>query len=234
MASSSKTFLDLSFLPRLPRSLSGLETWGFGLSGLLLWLGTAPAMHVDLKNQAIWVWLPGAIVGILLNLQIRHLGTHWQDMAGGTPNYTTRLLKNQSSLARYVAIGYWLGWVSVPAVNAIILTDLIKANLEPLGVPCPELMFKVGFTALPFIAFPAPVRYKLKAQTLALYYSARTSSDRKPLYCCFQRHACTGNFASVFYYSCDRFIASVLFTRARLARAIFPKSRFFAATGCSI
>ncbi|MBM0740549.1 filamentous hemagglutinin N-terminal domain-containing protein [Phormidium sp. CLA17] len=32
------------------------------------------------------------------------------------------------------------------------------------------------------IAFPAPVRYKLKAQTLALYYSARTSSDRKPLY----------------------------------------------------
>jgi PAS domain S-box-containing protein len=150
MTNSSK-FLNLSSLPRLPRSLSALETWGFGLSGLLLWLGTAPAMHVDLKTQAIWVWLPGAIVGVLLNLQVRHLGTRWQDMSGGTPNYTTRLLKNQSSLATYVAIGYWLGWVSVPAINAIILSDLIKANLEPLGIAFPELLFKIGFTALPFI-----------------------------------------------------------------------------------
>jgi PAS domain S-box-containing protein len=148
---SRSTFLNVSSLPRLSRSLGALETWGFGLSGLLLWLGTAPALHIDLKTQAIWVWLPGAIVGILLNLQVKHLGTQWQDVSGGTPNYTTRLLKNQSSLAQYVAIGYWLGWVSVPSMNAIILADLIKANLEPLGIPCPELLFKIGFTSLPFI-----------------------------------------------------------------------------------
>ncbi|PZV14611.1 MAG: hypothetical protein DCF22_08640 [Leptolyngbya sp.] len=49
-------------------------------------------MHVDLKTQAIWVWVPGAIVGVLLNLQVRHLGTHWQDMSSGMPNYTPRLL----------------------------------------------------------------------------------------------------------------------------------------------
>jgi len=32
------------------------------------------------------------------------------------------------------------------------------------------------------IAFPAPMRYKLEAQTLALHYPIRTSSDRELLY----------------------------------------------------
>ena len=70
----------------LPRSLTSLETWGFGFSGLLLWLGTAPAMHAALEPQALWVWLPGTIVGMLLNLQVKRLGTHFPDVAGGTPN----------------------------------------------------------------------------------------------------------------------------------------------------
>ncbi|MBI4785280.1 MAG: amino acid permease [Oscillatoriophycideae cyanobacterium NC_groundwater_1537_Pr4_S-0.65um_50_18] len=135
----------------LPRSLTSLETWGFGFSGLLLWLGTAPAMHAALGAQAIWVWLPGTIVGILLNLQIKRLGAYFPDVAGGTPNYITRLLKRFPVIARYGAIGYLLGWVSVPPMNAIILTDLIKANLEPLGIACPSLLLRIGFTMLPFI-----------------------------------------------------------------------------------
>lgn len=35
-------------IPALPRSLSSPETWGFGFSGLLLWLGTAPGMNAAL------------------------------------------------------------------------------------------------------------------------------------------------------------------------------------------
>ena len=135
----------------LPRSLTSLETWGFGFSGLLLWLGTAPAMHAALGSQAIWVWLPGTIVGILLNLQVKRLGTQFPDVAGGTPNYTTRLLHRFPAIARYGAIGYLLGWVSVPPINAIILTDLINANLEPLGIACPIVLLRIGFTVLPFI-----------------------------------------------------------------------------------
>ena len=135
----------------LPRSLTSLETWGFGFSGLLLWLGTAPAMHAALGSQAIWVWLPGTIVGVLLNLQVKRLGTHFSDVAGGTPNYTTRLLHRFPAIARYGAIGYLLGWVSVPPMNAIILTDLIKANLEPLGIACPIVPLRIVFTVLPFI-----------------------------------------------------------------------------------
>jgi signal transduction histidine kinase len=135
----------------LPRSLPSLETWGFGFSGLLLWLGTAPAMHAALGPQALWVWLPGTIIGILLNFQVKQLGDAFPDIAGGTPNYATRLLQHFPRLARYGAIGYVLGWVSVPAIDAIILTDLIKANLTPLGVSCPELLMKIGFTVLPFL-----------------------------------------------------------------------------------
>ena len=135
----------------LSRSLTPLETWGFGFSGLLLWLGSAPAMHAALGPQAVWVWLPGTIVGILLNLQVKRLGTYFPDVAGGTPNYTTRLLHRFPGVARYGAIGYLLGWISVPPINAIILTDLIQANLEPLGIACPILPFRIGFTILPFI-----------------------------------------------------------------------------------
>jgi signal transduction histidine kinase len=147
---SKQLSFRISF-PSLARSLSALETWGFGLSGLLLWLGTAPGMHFELGERALWVWLPGTIVGILLSLQVKHLGSIWQDVSGGTPNYTTRLLEKQPGLARYVAIGYWLGWVSVPAMNAIILTDVIKENLVSFGIPCPEIGLKIGFTLIPFI-----------------------------------------------------------------------------------
>lgn len=139
------------FWPRLDPSLSAMETWGFGLSGLLLWLGTAPSMHAELGPNAIFVWLPGAIVGILLNLQVKRLGIKWIQMSGGTPNYTTKLLKRYPGLARYCAIGYFLGWVSVISMNAIILTDLIEATLGNLGISCPTILLKIGLTILPFI-----------------------------------------------------------------------------------
>ncbi|MBM0740725.1 hypothetical protein JOY44_03680 [Phormidium sp. CLA17] len=62
------------------------------------------------------------------------------------------------------------------------LADKIQraADYMPLA-PSDFLPMKSGTHQTRSIAFPAPVRYKLKAQTLALYYSARTSSDRKPL-----------------------------------------------------
>jgi hypothetical protein len=87
----------------------------------------------------------------LLNLQVKQLGKFFPDVAGGTPNYTTRLLQQFPALARYGAIGYLLGWVSVPPMNAIILTDLIKANLDPLGIACPVMLLRIGFAILPFI-----------------------------------------------------------------------------------
>lgn len=135
----------------LPRSLSVLETWGFGLTGHLSWIGTAPLMHAALGTKAILVWLPSVIVGMLLNLQVKRLGQQWPDMAGGTPNYTTRLLKDYPALGRYAAIAYYVGWVGYLPVNAIILTDLIKTNLTPFGIPCPDIALKIGFTVLAYV-----------------------------------------------------------------------------------
>ncbi|NJL86208.1 MAG: hypothetical protein HC886_09840 [Leptolyngbyaceae cyanobacterium SM1_1_3] len=140
-----------SFPSRLPRSLSSLETWGFGLTGLLLWLGVAPAMQLELGWQALWVWLPGAVVGILINLQVQRLGEVWSDLAGGTPSYIGRLLPDLPWLATYAAFGYYLSWVAVLPVNAIVLADLVQANLVPFGVACPTWVLQIGFTAIAFI-----------------------------------------------------------------------------------
>lgn len=137
--------------PRPPRTLSSLETWGFGLTGLLLWMGVAPGANAELGPQGIFVWLVGAIVGILINLQVKRLGSFWPDLSGGTPNYITRLLQNYPGIARYGALGYYISWVAVLPVNAIILTDLIEANLKPLGINCPEIFLKIGFTLLAFV-----------------------------------------------------------------------------------
>ncbi len=136
---------------QLQRSLGTFETWGFGLTGHVGWIGTAPVIHAALGPKAIFVWLPGVLVSVVLNLQVKHLGMCWPNMAGGTPNYAARLLKKYPLLARYTAIGYFLGWVAAPAVYAIVLTDLIKTSLELSGIPCPETALKFGFTAIAFI-----------------------------------------------------------------------------------
>jgi diguanylate cyclase (GGDEF)-like protein/PAS domain S-box-containing protein len=135
----------------LPRTLSYLETWGFGLTGHVGWIGTAPIIHAALGTKAILVWFVGTVISLLLNLQVQSLGRNWPDIAGGTPNYTTRLLKNFPGLGRYVALGYFFSWAAAPALYAIILTNLIKVNFEALGISCPETLLKVLFTALPFI-----------------------------------------------------------------------------------
>jgi diguanylate cyclase (GGDEF)-like protein/PAS domain S-box-containing protein len=135
----------------LPRSLSATETWGFGLTGHVGWIGTAPIIHAALGPKAIFVWLPGVLVSVALNLQVKHLGMCWPNMAGGTPNYAARLLSKYPLLAKYVAIGYFLGWVAAPAVYAIVLTDLVKASLAGSGIPCPETLLRFGFTAIAFI-----------------------------------------------------------------------------------
>jgi PAS domain S-box-containing protein len=136
---------------QLPRSLSVLETWSFGVSAHAGWITVAPALCAALGTKALLVCLPGMIVGILLNLQVQRLGQHWQEMSGGTPNYAARLLKNYPGLGRYIALGYFVGWASAPAVLAVVLTDLIKENLEPFGVACPEMVLKIGFTCIAFV-----------------------------------------------------------------------------------
>ncbi|MEM9264622.1 MAG: ATP-binding protein [Cyanobacteria bacterium P01_F01_bin.13] len=135
----------------LPRTLSLIETLGFGLTGLLLWLSVAPGAHAELGIQAMWVWVPGALLGVLINVQVQQLGQQLPDVAGGTPNYLTHLLPERRWLTSYAALGYFLSWVAVIPVNAIILTDLIETYLPPLDIVIPGIILKVGFVLMAFV-----------------------------------------------------------------------------------
>ena len=143
--------LNKLWLMRLPRTLSPIETWGFGMTGLIAAVAIGPSMHVALGPNAFLVWLPTVLMGVMLNLQVKRLGEQWPEMSGGTPNYITRLLSNFPLLGRYAAIAYFLAWAVYPSVNAIILTELIKANLKPLGLACPETLLRIGFTLIAYI-----------------------------------------------------------------------------------
>ena len=110
-----------------------------------------PVMHVALGAQAIFVWIPATLVGVLINYQVKRLGRQMVDVAGGTPNYLTRLLRHSPLIARYAAIGYLLNWASTIPLNAMTLTDVIKVNLVAIGSTCPEMPLKIGFILLPFV-----------------------------------------------------------------------------------
>ena len=136
---------------RLPRSLSALETWGFGLMTILVWLGVVSAMNAALGVRAILVLLPATLVGILENQQVKRLAEQWPEMSGGTPAYIARLLRPYPALGRYGAIAYFIAWSALPPINALILTELIEQNLQPFGIACPEALLKVGFTCIAYI-----------------------------------------------------------------------------------
>ncbi|MBD2356833.1 amino acid permease [Tolypothrix sp. FACHB-123] len=151
MSNCDRDPVNPSLHGNLTRSLSSVETWGFGLTGHILWIAVIPAIHAALGSQAIFVWIPAVLCGMLLNYQMQHLGFHLQNIAGGTPNYASHLLKRYPGLARYAALGYYFSWVSVLPVNAIVLTDLIEVNLAALGISCPKLLLEIGLTLLPFV-----------------------------------------------------------------------------------
>ncbi|MEG3988518.1 amino acid permease [Microcoleus sp. S28C3] len=143
--------LNSRSLMRLPRTLTAVETSGFGLTCQANWFTLAPAIQAAIGPNAIFVWLPGIIIGMMINLQVKRIGEYFPEMAGGTPNYTTRMLKNYPGLGSYVAIGYFLSWLATLPISALVITQLIKVNLDSLGVSCPEALLAVSFTLLPFI-----------------------------------------------------------------------------------
>jgi PAS domain S-box-containing protein len=151
MSNPETPVLSQSSYSRLTRSLSTAETWGFGLTGHILWIAVIPAIHAALGSQAIFVWIPAVIFGMLLNYQVKRLGKYFIDVAGGTPNYACKLLQRYPGIAQYAALGYFFSWVSVLPINAIMLTDLIRVNIEALGLACPKQVLEIGFTLLPFI-----------------------------------------------------------------------------------
>lgn len=135
----------------LPRRMTVLETWGFGLSGHISWFATLPLLTVALGANSFAVLVPAVLVGMTINFQIKRLGERWIGVAGGTPNYITRLLKRYPGFGRYAAIGYWLAWVSTIPLNAIVFTDLIQSSIAPLKIDSFRFGLQLVLTVLPYL-----------------------------------------------------------------------------------
>jgi hypothetical protein len=137
--------------PQLNRSLSLTETAGFALAGPPGWTGLAPVVQIATNVQSIFVWIPVTLIGILINYQTKSLGIKQPDVVGGTPNYIARLFAQYPIVAKYAAIGYFLNWVSGIPINAVILTDMVNANLKPFDIEFPTIQVRIFFTLLPFV-----------------------------------------------------------------------------------
>lgn len=118
---------------RFPRGLSPLETWGFGFTVLLFWIVVAPVIHETLGPGALAVWLPAALVGITVNLQIRRLALARPSAAGGSPVYVAGLWSDRPLVARWAGLAYFHSWAIVPPAVAWLLADLAVRNLDVLG-----------------------------------------------------------------------------------------------------
>ena len=66
-ASARNPGISSSIFHLIP-SLSSLEVWGFGFTGLLLWIMSAPGAHAGLGPQAMLLWIPLTVVGVMINL----------------------------------------------------------------------------------------------------------------------------------------------------------------------
>ncbi|MCA1658013.1 MAG: hypothetical protein LC627_01805, partial [Verrucomicrobiaceae bacterium] len=130
------------------------ETCAFGFTGLLLWLFCVSGVTAAIGQHAWLLWIPLCLGGILLNLQVKHLGSCWPDVAGGTPNYTFRLLQDRPWLGRYAVAAYFQGWASPPALSGMLLADLTVKTLELGGLSIPGWPLRIAFTAVAFaVAF---------------------------------------------------------------------------------
>ncbi|HLO89296.1 MAG TPA: ATP-binding protein [Nostocaceae cyanobacterium] len=135
----------------LPRVLSVVETWGLGLAGPLGWIGLVASIHNALGSMAIFVWIPATMIGVIIGYQVQYLGKQMTDVAGGTPNYITRLLYRYPLISRYAAIGYVLVWLSALTMSSVIIADLIHAQLLLFSIDSPISLLRVGFVLLPFV-----------------------------------------------------------------------------------
>jgi len=139
---------------RLPRTLSTLETWGFGFTVLLFWLVVAPEVHETLGVGSLLVWLPAALAGIVVNLQIRRLALARPDAAGGSPVYVARLWADRPLVSRWSGLAYFHSWAIVPPAITWILADLAVDNLALLGFTVSSVPLQLALlAAIYLIAF---------------------------------------------------------------------------------
>jgi diguanylate cyclase (GGDEF)-like protein len=118
----------------IKRSLSTFETFSFGIVGVITWFLTFPAAHAALGVSALYIWIPGSIVSMFTNFQIKKIAPRFADVVGGTPIYTVKMLGENHFLSRYGGLGHVWGWVSLALINSYLFNDTIQIEFSKHGV----------------------------------------------------------------------------------------------------
>ena len=141
----------------LPRILTPFETWGFGMSGHIVWIISAPAVFQALGMASMYTWLPLCITAMLSCFQIRALALQYPDVAGGVPSYIYRLFPQWKLFSTYSAIGWFIGWVMAFTVYGIIIVEAIESIFAATGVNIAFLPLVFAFSIIGFVVgFSSP------------------------------------------------------------------------------
>ncbi len=135
----------------LPRVLSVMETWGFGMTGHLVWILVIPFFLGQLGASAMYIWFPLSIISIISCLQAWKLALLFPDVAGGIPSYVYRLFPKRKFLSGYVAVGYYLGWLASFAWIGYIIVELIESAFTEVMVGDLTLVWVLIFSLLGFV-----------------------------------------------------------------------------------
>ena len=142
---------SLSQAQRLPRILTPLETWGFGMSGHIVWIISGPAVFHSLGLASMYTWLPLSLTAMLSCFQIRRLALRYPDVSGGVPSYIYRLFPKWKLFSTYVALGWFIGWVMAFTVYGIIIVEAIEAVFLATGVSVAYFPLVFLFSIIGFV-----------------------------------------------------------------------------------
>jgi hypothetical protein len=131
--------------PALKSSFTLFETFSFSVSGIITWFLTFPIAHAALGISALYIWIPGAIISMFTNLQVKQIAPKYMDVVGGTPIYTAIMLKDMPHLARYGAMGHTWGWMMLALINSYLFNDTIQQEFIKYGIIVPTPLIMSGF-----------------------------------------------------------------------------------------
>ena len=135
----------------LPRILSPIETWGFGLAGHIVWIVAAPPVFQQLGLASMYTWVPLSITAMISCFQVRELALQFPRVTGGVPSYLHRLFPKRNRFTLYAALGWYMGWIGCLALYGIIIVRAIEAVFFATGVGLFYLPLVIVFSLIGFV-----------------------------------------------------------------------------------
>ncbi len=133
------------------RTLSPLETWGFGFSGHIAWVMSVPAIHAALGLSSMYIWIPLCIVAMITCFQVFQLGKLFPNVNSSIPGYLIRLIPNKPFFALFSAIGYLLGWGLALGFYSQLIVDVIVRNFINLPILPSQSILLIFFVLIGFV-----------------------------------------------------------------------------------